>query len=373
MVTVALLALVQLWALLDPPGRVAVGPVLPMLLVSCALALPVLARRRWPLAAFAVALVIALTATVAGVVGGGVVWIAYLPSALALYPVAVAGRTWRSLAALGTAITLATAAILAYYRWVLPSLAVPTLPVEVPVAWPVEIGLVTVLLGGSAAIGGAVARRRRIAARLVAESSRRAVAEERLRIARELHDVVGHSLSLIAVQATVANHLGPGSPEASSSALRTIESTSRGALAEVRRVLGALRSDAELTPIPGPADLPGLAAGSGLAVDLTLRGDRELPAGLGLTVYRIVQEALTNVLRHAGTGSCRVLVDRTGPAVLVEVLDDGRGGEPSGSGNGLLGLRERAALFGGTLSAEPRPEGGFAVRARIPIGVEEER
>ncbi|MCO1582545.1 sensor histidine kinase [Crossiella sp. SN42] len=372
MVTVALLALVELWALLDPPGRVAVGPVWAMLLVSCALAFPVLARRRWPLAAFAVALVIALTATVAGAVGGGVVWIAYLPSAVALYPVAVAGRTWRSLAVLGAAITLATGAILAYYRWVLPGLAVPTLPVEVPVAWPVEIGLVTVLLGGAAGIGGAVARRRRIAAHLVAESSRRAVAEERLRIARELHDVVGHSLSLIAVQATVANHLGPGSANASS-ALRTIESTSRGALAEVRRVLGALRSDAELTPIPGPADLPGLAAGSGLAVDLTLRGDRELPAGLGLTVYRIVQEALTNVLRHAGTGSCRVLVDRTGPAVLVEVLDDGRGGEPSGSGNGLLGLRERAALFGGTLSAGPRPEGGFALAARIPIDAEEAR
>ncbi|MFI9385657.1 histidine kinase [Kutzneria sp. NPDC052558] len=208
------------------------------------------------------------------------------------------------------------------------------------------------VLGGAWAIGRAV-RRSRCYARQVAEQ---AVVAERLRIARELHDVVAHSLGVIAVKAGVANHV----PESAPDAVRVIESTSRQALAEMRRMLGVLRAEEPLRPAPGLTELPELvevAREMGVEVSMEVRGG-PLPDGADLAVYRIVQEALTNVVKHAAPTSCQVLVDVTETEVRVDVTDLGRQ-------NGLRGMRERVAMFEGALTAGPRPGGGFAVSARL--------
>jgi signal transduction histidine kinase len=209
------------------------------------------------------------------------------------------------------------------------------------------------------------------------ELARRAVSEERLRIARELHDVVAHSMSIIAVQSGVGAHVLDSQPEEARKALAAVEATSRQALVEMRRLLGVLRAEAEprgsLAPAPGLADVEALAtevARAGVRVEVRVEGaPAELPAGLELSAYRIVQEALTNVVRHAGPATAQVAV-RYGPGrVTVEVVDDGRGGDPGRDhgGHGIAGMRERAALYGGTLEAGPRPEGGFRVVASLPV------
>jgi signal transduction histidine kinase len=210
-----------------------------------------------------------------------------------------------------------------------------------------------------------------------------AVAEERLRIARELHDIVAHSLSVIAVQSAVGRHVLASQPEEAGRSLAAIEATSKSALTEVRRMLGVLRSDdrdPELAPLPGLGQLERLVGevrSTGLEVDLLVEGvRRELPAGVDLAAYRITQEALTNTIRHAGPAHASVAVRYEPDEVVVEVLDDGRGlastrdGDGDGDGgHGLLGMRERAALCGGELDAGPRRGGGFRVWARLPYEV----
>ena len=208
------------------------------------------------------------------------------------------------------------------------------------------------------------------------ELARRAVVEEQLRIARELHDVVAHSMSIIAVQSGVGAHVLDSQPEEARKALTAIEVTSRQALTEMRRLLGVLRQEAEpsgsLTPTPGLAEVDALAAEvarAGARVEVRIEGTRpELPPGLDLSAYRIVQEALTNVVRHAGPATARIRIRYAPQSVDVEVVDDGRGGNPRpGDGHGIAGMRERAALYGGTLHAGPRPGGGFRVAARLPV------
>jgi signal transduction histidine kinase len=210
------------------------------------------------------------------------------------------------------------------------------------------------------------------------ELARRAVTEERLRIARELHDVVAHSMSIIAVQSGVGVHVLDSQPEEARKALVAVEATSRQALVEMRRLLGVLRQEAEprgsLAPAPGLAEVETLAAEvarAGVRVEVRIEGTpAELPAGLDLSAYRIVQEALTNVVRHAGPATARVAVRYAPDRVAVEVVDDGRGGEVAGqdrSGHGIAGMRERAALYGGTLEAGPLPGGGFRVAAILPL------
>ena len=207
--------------------------------------------------------------------------------------------------------------------------------------------------------------------------ARQAVMEERLRIARELHDIVAHAMSVITVQAGTARVVMDGSPGVAREALSAIEDTSRQALAEMRRMLSVLRDDtaggpdALLSPARGLDDLDTLietAAASGLRVDLSRHGEPvALPAGAELATYRIVQEALTNVCRHARASSASVVVRYQPSEVAVEIIDDGIGGNPATGGHGLIGMRERAALYGGEVEAAPRPEGGFRVRARIPL------
>jgi signal transduction histidine kinase len=205
------------------------------------------------------------------------------------------------------------------------------------------------------------------------ERAQAAVADERARIARELHDIVAHSVSVMVVQAGAAEQVALEDPEFARRALGTIRETGTGALAEMRRVVAMLRAPdaADLSPQPGVGSLPALveaARESGLDVSLTVDGHRpHLPAGLDLTAYRIVQEALTNVRRHSASDRAEVAIEFGSDALTISVLDDGParhdGTEP---GHGLLGMRERVALFGGRLEAA-RHGPGFAVRAVLPL------
>ncbi|WP_353509860.1 histidine kinase [Intrasporangium sp.] len=220
------------------------------------------------------------------------------------------------------------------------------------------------------------------------ERERAAVAAERLRIARELHDVVAHSMSVIAVQAGVGSHVIDQDVASAKAALATIETTSRDALAEMRRMLGVLRDGTEpveVQPVHGLADLPSLAAQmrrTGLGVTLEAPTGTQVPACVDLTAYRVVQEALTNVLKHGGpVAHVRVGIDDE--LVTIEVTDDGSSAADSGpagpagpaspaarvavgSGQGLAGMRERLSLYGGTFEAGPQLGGGFRVLASLP-------
>ncbi|MFG1925589.1 sensor histidine kinase [Cryptosporangium sp. NPDC048952] len=201
------------------------------------------------------------------------------------------------------------------------------------------------------------------------EETELAVAAERLRIARELHDLVAHSMGVIAFQAGAGRRVIDTRPVEARNALDAIETTSREALAELRRTLAALRRSepegAPTLPTPRLADLDRLAASVRVAVVRT--GEvRDLPADLELSAYRIVQESVTNVVRHAGTDSCRVTLDYRDDALAIEVLDSGTPGT-MGTGYGIIGMRERVTLLNGEFEAGPRPEGGFRVAATIPI------
>ena len=219
-------------------------------------------------------------------------------------------------------------------------------------------------------------RRARIAERERDLAAREAVVEERARIARELHDAIAHNVSMIVVQAGAERRVLEGSNDSTRDVLQTIEQIGRGALTEMRRLVGMLRSEAgdPLAPQPGLADVPALVTQvreAGLPTELRVEGDRrELPVGIELSAYRIVQEALTNVLKHAGRARASVSI-RYGPESLeVEVVDDGagNGSAPPGTGHGLVGMRERVALYGGRLEAGRGQSGGFAVRVVLPIG-----
>jgi signal transduction histidine kinase len=204
--------------------------------------------------------------------------------------------------------------------------------------------------------------------------ARTAVAEERARIARELHDVVAHSVSVMTVQAAGVRRLLRPEQEREREALETIEQTGREALAEMRRMLGVLRQPTEeppaLAPQPGLASLESLiehVREAGLPVELHISGERpELPAGIDLNAYRVVQEALTNALRHAGPARARVDVRYAPDAVELEIANDGRSDvTANGDGQGLVGMRERVMLCGGTVESGPLEGGGYAVRARL--------
>jgi signal transduction histidine kinase len=207
------------------------------------------------------------------------------------------------------------------------------------------------------------------------EEARAAVAEERARIARELHDVVGHSVSVMTVQAAAARRLLRPEQERERDALLVVEQTGREALAEMRRLVGVLRRPEEapaLAPQPSLEHVDKLVAqarDAGLPVELHVEGNPvQLPAGVDLTAYRLVQEGLTNAVKHARADRAEVLVRYADGHVEITVSDDGRGGgDGDGGGHGLVGMRERVSVYGGELEAGPRPEGGYALRARLPV------
>ena len=251
--------------------------------------------------------------------------------------------------------------------------------------------LLVYLLLGSAWMLGDLARTRRAytaqledrAVRLERErelESGRAVAEERARIARELHDVVAHNVSMMVVQAEAGPVVVERDPGRAVAAFDSIAATGRQALGEMRRLLGVLREGDQtltLAPQPGIDQLPELVERvrrAGVPVELVIEGEpAPLPPGVDLSAYRIVQEALTNTVKHAGPSRARVRVCYGERHLELEVTDDGRGpggagnGRPGGQGQGLIGMRERVGLFGGRLEAGPRPEGGFAVVAHLPV------
>jgi len=210
-----------------------------------------------------------------------------------------------------------------------------------------------------------------------------AVTQERLRIARELHDVVAHTMSVVAMDAGTGRMVAAEDPAAAQRALATIETATRSALHEMRRLLGVLRGShgqppSTLDPMPGLGDLDALVAEvvkSGVTVDVRVEGVRpEVPSSVDLSGYRIVQEALTNVIKHAGPAHAAVTVRYSDNDVTVEIDDDGRGGIGPGGGSmsgghGLVGMRERVAVHGGHLEAGPCAEGGFRVAACLPIKV----
>ncbi|WP_424212916.1 sensor histidine kinase [Streptomyces sp. BI20] len=338
------------------------GPVWAGVLVASAVGLPVAVRRLWPVPAAATALAGAVTATLLDVTREP-----WTGVGLVLYTVALTRPPRRSVPVLAASLTLAAAAVLTGEAVVTPA-----------ETWSGAAGvaaIVWLVLGGGWAAGFVVRARRAREADRAARRTEHAIAEERLRIARELHDIVSHSLGLIAVKAGVAAHVAQQRPEEAVDALRVIERTSRAAMTEMRRTLGVLRTDtgaAPLGPVPGLDELDRLAdqaRQAGVDVDLSVRVPKDgLPAGIALAVHRIVQESLTNVVRHAAPARCRVTVEADPSEVRIDVTDDGARGpdlERPG-GHGLVGMRERAMTHGGTFSAGPRPEGGFAVSARLP-------
>jgi signal transduction histidine kinase len=353
-----------------PRGRFALGYGLVLLHT-----LPLAGRRRFP------GTVLALCVA-SGLAGAAL----FLPPffvgpaiLVAVYSVAAYGRRWVSLAGLAVA-ELGLAAL-------------QRTPLMFEFEGPALVGFMGIL-AAAWLLGHFAHNYRAYAARLEErtaelerareELARRAVTEERLRLARELHDVVAHAMSVIAVQSGVGAHVADSRPGEVGKALAAIEVTSRAALTELRRLLGVLRQDgdpqASLAPVPGLANLDVLlaeVAEAGLAVRLRVEGaPAPLPAGVDLSAYRIVQEALTNVIKHAGPAHAQVTIRYRDQEVAVEVIDDGRGvaavaGDGGkGTGHGLLGMAERVAAFGGDLEVGPRPGGGFRVAARLPLAAD---
>ena len=335
-------------------------------------ALPAAVRRQWPLAVLGI-----VTAGSALVITFGTSQNPSLVVAFVIYIVAAWLPRRASVAALVG--TLAVTAAVA---------AAPTLGHTEASAAASRMVTSIIVIAAAWTIGLAVRQQRAYATGLREQADRQAkaqraeerrgITEERLRIARELHDVVAHSLSLIAVQAGVGNYVAAARPQEAARALSSIEATSRGALHEMRRLLGVLRDEgatADLRPAHGLDDLGLLIKGTaaaGVLVHLEIRGTPcRVPPGIDLAAYRIIQEALTNVVKHAETASSWVVVTYQENAVCIEVTDDGRGTPTTpvsaGAGHGIVGMRERVALYAGEFSAGPLPGHGFHVAARLPL------
>jgi signal transduction histidine kinase len=319
-------------------------------------------RRRYPVAMLALVFGITLIYFVLGYADSPV-WLALV---IAYYTATVSGHR--------LAAVIAAAAGFAIFPWLdhlLRSRPAPSLVGLVGLAaW-----LLVVLAAGEAVRIGR--EKAAAAARIRAEEARRRASEERLRMARELHDSLGHYLSLISVQSAVALNLNQQLPEQARASLEAVKQASKEALGELRSVLEILRQEGESAPrsptstLARLGDLVSQASAPGLKIQADTEGTaRPLPFGVDVAGYRIVQEALTNVARHAGPAAATVLVCYGEEEVTVQVDDDGRGpghGQQRASGNGLAGMRERVAALGGELYAGPRPGGGFRVRAQLPL------
>ncbi|MFE6906498.1 sensor histidine kinase [Streptomyces erythrochromogenes] len=352
------------WAAHAQSGRVALdGFARLLLLVGPAL---LVVRHRYPAAVAYGVSVVTLVYVACGYPYGPV----FLSLALACFAAVVAGRRRAAWGAVG--LLWAGHLLIGHwlYRWLPPDGDGPT-------PWAQEVG-VTAWVLAVLAVSELVRVRREQWARERSEraaAAKRRVDEERLRIARELHDVLAHSISVINVQAGVGLALLDSDPEQARSALTVIKEASKEALGEVRQVLDTLRSPGEAprTPAPGLDRLPELveqAAAAGLRVEVTAEGEAPvLPPGVDLAAFRILQEALTNVVRHSGARTARIRLSRRPGLLELCVDDDGpaAGGASDGSGSGLVGMRERAAALGGAVEAGPRPDGGFRVTATLPL------
>jgi signal transduction histidine kinase len=333
------------------------------LLMAAALA-ALAVRRRWPAATLAVT----VAASVAYLAAGYPLGPFFLAPAVAMYSLAARWPVRASLAALAASVVALLAGHLPAYL----AAGGGALPGQLAEGAPWAAGW----LGLPWAVGTVVRLGREQAARDREEEARRRAYEERLRVVRDVHDVVGHGLAVINMQAGIALHVLGKRPDQAELALEAIKSTSKDALEELRSTLAVFRrpdeADAPRRPAPGLDQLPSLTADmadSGLPVDLLVTGERaRLPGAVDLAAYRIVQESLTNVLRHAGPAAATVRVSYEPDALDLEISDDGRGAAaPDGhGGHGIVGMRERAAAVGGSLEAGPREGGGFRVHARLP-------
>ncbi len=346
--------------------------------VGCALLASAWLLRRWPLAALAVLL------------GGSVASMVLQPRpSYALVVLAcVVGLEVCYLAATRTRRVSVTGAAMAAAGLLIPVLTVPSLgSLRGGGVGSSAIHLVTIAVPLFTIIAwliGHSIRQAQARAELVrVQAAAQAAMAERLRIARELHDMVAHSIGIIAIQAGSGCRVFDARPDGAREALAAIEATSRETLSGLRRMVTGLRradlepgpGQAPLGPAPGLADIDRLAAtaldaGVRVEVNVDWRGSREpLPADIDLSAFRIIQEAVTNVVRHARTDQCHVSIGQENGQLSIEVTDSGRGGAAAGTGYGITGMRERAALLGGDFSAGPRPGGGFRVAARLPVPV----
>ena len=371
-VALTISAMVQLIVNRDTPGAPTTSLWL-SLPAMAALVLPLLAYRRYPFAAAASYWVIGIGVTL---VDGTLIpyvdslSVVGLAAAFLLGNLRDARQAWLGLALLTTSLLL-----IVHY---IPGEQSPNLYVFLTIRYVAAWIAGYALRARSEQVEEAVVRAARAEhERESAESAARvAVAEERSRIARELHDVVAHAVSVMVLQVGAVRHKLPESMAEDSDALRRVERAGRTALAEMRRLLAAMRPDgdeAELVPQPGLDGLDSLLAEvgrAGLPVELHLEGDPyPLPRGLDLSAYRIVQEGLTNVLKHAGATDADVVVRYRPDEVEIEVRDNGNGrAGGDGMGHGLVGIRERVKIYGGEMSARAEPEGGFVLSTRLPVG-----
>ena len=367
-VALAITGMLELIILRDSPG----APTTTLWFSVPAMAvlvLPLLAYRRYPFAAPASYWLLAIAITL---VDGTLIPFVDSLSVVGLAAAFLLGNLQDGRKAwLGLALVVAAMLIVVHY-----------IPGQSPVNWYVFITLryVAAWIAGyalhqrSEQVEAAEVRAARAESEREA-AARVAVAEERSRIARELHDIVAHAVSVMVLQVGAVRHKLPESMAEDSDALRRVERAGRTALAEMRRLLAAMRPDgdeAELVPQPGLDGLDTLLAEvgrAGLPVELHLEGDPyPLPRGLDLSAYRIVQEGLTNVLKHAGASDADVIVRYRSDEVEIEVRDNGNGrSSGDGVGHGLVGIRERVKIYGGEMSARAEPEGGFVLSTRLPV------
>ncbi|QFU93419.1 Sensor histidine kinase LiaS [Amycolatopsis sp. YIM 10] len=342
-------------------------------LLAAGIAGPLSVRRIWPRTVFGTVTALSVLAASFDLVGEPI-----FAAAFALYAVALTRprRAWMT-----TRSALAAS--------VMGGVTLPLVGL-----YPTEPGGENLFLTGAIALslawilGRAVQERRTYAASAARRIAGQAVIEERLRIARELHDIVTHGVGLIAVRAGVANHVLRSRPDADPEmreALADIETAGRNALTEMRRMLGVLRPDREhgedrqLRPQPGLAglaELAALAAKAGVEVELNVQDTPPLAAGVELTAYRIVQEALTNVVKHAAPARCAVTIRASTADIRIDIVDDGVGRgsvtdrRGSAGGKGLIGIQERVQMYRGEFTAGPRQDGGFGVSVRLPLASE---
>jgi signal transduction histidine kinase len=345
-------------------------PVMGIALLASALLL-----RRWPLIALAVTL------------GGSALIIAQRSETAIPELVVLAVAAGLEICYLGATrtrrVSLTGAAMAVGASVLIPLLGVPFAgSVRIGSAAPgVPVVMIVVLLVTIIAwlIGHSIRQAQARAELLRTQAAAQTAMAERLRIARELHDIVAHSIGIIAIQAGSGRSVFDARPDQARDALAAIEATSRETLSGLRRMVTGLRRaepgcepwQATLGPAPGLADIERLAAtalDAGVRVEVDWRGSREsLPPDIDMSAFRIIQEAVTNVIRHAGTSQCLVCIEQWDGQLSIEVTDSGRGGTAAGTGYGITGMRERAALLGGDFSAGPRTGGGFRVAARLPV------
>ncbi len=343
--------------------------------VGCSLLISALLLRRRPLTALAVL----LGGSVAGMglqpkaAGAALVMLAALACPAGLEICFIAATRTRTVSVIAAAMVVGAGLLV-------PLLGVPSagsLGVggrSVPLV-TIAVSLVSII---GWLIGNSIRQAHARAELLLAQAAAQAAIAERLRIARELHDMVAHSIGIIAIQAGAGRRVFDARPGEARDALAAIEATSRETLSGLRRMVTGLRraepepgqGQAPLGPAPGLADIERLAAmtlDAGVKVTVDWHGSREpLPADIDVSSFRIIQEAVTNVVRHAGAGQCQVSIDQQDGQLSIEVTDSGRG-DVAGTGYGITGMRERAELFDGDFSAGPRPGGGYRVAVRLPL------